>query len=186
MNLIKNQRPAIDKIYFYVKYLFELKFQLLVNGREKFGIKELKNPNGFTDYSQTIGDVYENLEAYYPTKKRKVLILFDDIKADIEANKKLSPIITELLLRGRKLNIVLVFVSKSYFKIPKTKNATHFIMKIPIKKNLPQIESNHLFDIEFKDFMKLFKDYTKETYSFLVKDTTFSSDNPLRFRKNLL
>ena len=73
--------------------------------------------------------------------------------------------------------------------MPKTVrlNATHyFIMKIPNKRELQQIASNHLSDIDFKDFMKLYKDYTKEPYSFLVNDTTLSSDNPLRFRKNLL
>ena len=59
-------------------------------------------------------------------------------------------------------------------------------MKIPHKRELQQIASNHSSDIDFKDFMKLYKDYTKESYSFLVNNTTLSSDNPLRFRKNLL
>ena len=109
--------------------------------------------------------------------------------ADVESNKKLSPIVTELFLRGRKLNISVVFISQSYFKVPNTirPNATHyFIMKIPNKRELQQIASNHLSGIDFKDFMKLPKDYTKQSYSFLVNDTTLSSDNPLRFRKNLL
>ena len=66
-------------------------------------------------------------------------------------------------------------------------NATHyFIMKIPNKRELQQIASNHSFDIDFNDFMKLYKEYTKEPYSFLVNDMTLSSDNLLRFRKNLL
>ena len=107
----------------------------------------------------------------------------------MEANKKLSPVITELFLRGRKLNIPLVFISKSCFKVPKTirLNATHyFIMKIPNERELQQIGSNHSSDIECKDFMKLYKDYTKEPFSFLVNDTTLPSDYPLRFRKNLL
>ena len=106
----------------------------------------------------------------------------------MESNKKLSPKVTELFLRGRKLNISLVFISQSYFKVPKTirLNATHyFIMKIPNKRELQQIASNHSSDIDFKDFMKLYKEYNKEPYSFLVNDTTLSSDNPLRFRKNL-
>ena len=108
----------------------------------------------------------------------------------MESNKKLSPIVTELFLRGGKLNISLVFISQSYFKVPKTirLNATHhFIMKIPNKRELQQIASNHSSDIDFKDFMILYKDYTRKTYSFLIfneKDTTLSSDNPLRFRKN--
>ena len=94
-----------------------------------------------------------------------------------------------MLLRERKLNILLFFISQSYFKVPKTLrlNATHyFIMKIPNKRELQQIASNHSSDIEFKDFMELYKDYTKDPFSFLVNDTTLPSDNPLRSRKNPL
>ena len=79
----------------------------------------------------------------------------------MESNKKLSFIVTELFLRGRKLNISLVFISQSYFKVPKTitLNATYyFIMKILNKRELQQIASNHSSDIDFKDFMKLCKD----------------------------
>ena len=70
-------------------------------------------------------------------------------------------------------------------KTIKLKARHYFIMKIPNKRELQQIASNHLSDIDFKDFMKLYKDYTKEPYSFLVNNTILSSDNPLRFRKNL-
>ena len=134
--------------------------------------------------------VFENLEDYRKNKKEKeMLLVFDDMIADMEYNKKLSPIVTEFFLRGRKLNISLVFISQSYFKDTKTirLNATHyFIMKIPNKRELQQITSNHSSDIGFKDFMKLYKEYTKEPYSFLVNDMTLSSDNPLRFRKSNL
>ena len=163
LNLIKNQQPDIDKIYLYVKDPFESKYQLLINGREKVGIKKLKNLKTFIDYSQTIDNVYEKLEDYNPTKKRIVLIVFDNIMADMESNKKLSPIVTELFLRGRNCNISLVFTSQSYFKVPKTTrlSATHyFIMNIPNKRELQQVASNHSPDIDFKDFMKLYKDYT--------------------------
>ena len=91
LNLIKHERPDIDKIYSYVKDPFKSKYQLLINGREKVGIKTLKNPKAFIDYSQTIEDIYENLEDYNPTKKRIVLKVFDDIIADMESYKKLSP-----------------------------------------------------------------------------------------------
>ena len=99
--------------------------------------------------------------------------MLDDIIADMEPNKKLSPIVTEVFLRGRKVNVSLVFISQSYFKVSKTMrlNATcYFIKKIPNKRELEQIPSNHSSDIEFKDFMQLYKDYTDEPYSFLVKD----------------
>ena len=88
LNLIKHQRPDIDKIYLYIKDQFESKYQLLINGRENVGIKTPKNPKVFTDYSQTIDDDYENLEDYISTKKRRVLIVFDDMIADMESNKK--------------------------------------------------------------------------------------------------
>ena len=129
LNLIKHQRPDIDKIYLYVKDPLESRYQLLINGRERIGIKELKNPKPFIKHLQTIDYVYENLEDYNPTKKSKVLIMFDDMIATMEANKKLSPIVTELFLGGRKLNISIVFISQSYFKVPKIirLNTTHFL-----------------------------------------------------------
>ena len=134
-------------------------------------------------------NVHNNIDDYNPRKKCKVLIVFDDMIADMINNKKLDSIVTELFISGRKLNISIVFITQPYFKVPKvaTLNSTHFfIMKIPNKIELQQIALNHSSDIDFKDFMKIYKKYTKEPYSFLVNDTTFPSDDPLRFRKNLL
>ena len=134
-------------------------------------------------------DVHKDVDDYNPGKKRKVLIGFDDIIADMINNKKLDSIVTELFIRGRKLDISIVFITQSYFKVPKNVrlNSTHiFIMKIPNKRELQQIALNHSSDIDFKDFMKIYKKYTKEPYSFLVNDTTIPSDDPLSFRKNLL
>ena len=162
---------------------------MLINGREKVGTKNLKNPNTFIDYSQIIDGVYENLEDYNPTKKKRVLIVIDNMIVDMESNKKLSPRITELFLRGRKRNIALVFISQSYFKVPKTitLNVTHyFIMKISSKREFQQIASDYLSDIDLKDFMKLYKEYTKKPYSILVNDTALSSNNSLGLRKNSL
>ena len=98
----------------------------------------MKNQKTFIDYSQITDDVYESLEDYNPTKKRTVLIVFDYMIADMESNKKLSPIVAELFLRQRKLNISLVFISQSYFKVPKILrlNATHyFVMNFLTKEN---------------------------------------------------
>ena len=134
-------------------------------------------------------DVYKNIEDYNPGKNRKVLIVFDDMIADMINNKKLDSIVTELFIRGRKLNISIVFITQSYFKVTKDVrlNSTHFfIMKVPNKRELQQIALNHSSDIDLKDFMKIYKKYTKEPYSFLVNDATLPSDDPLRFRKNLL
>ena len=102
--------------------------------------------------------------------------------------KTLSPTVTELFLRGRKLNTLLVFISQSYFKVPKTirLDVTHyFIKKISNKRELQQIPPNHLSDLDFKDFMKVYKEY-KEPYSFLVNDMTLSSDNQIQFWTKLL
>ena len=139
LKLIKHQQPDIDKIYLYVKDQFQSKYQLLINGREKVGIETLKNPKAFIDYSQTIDDAWENLEDRNQTKKRRVLMVFDEMTADMKSNKKLSPIVVKLFLRGRKLNISLVFISQSYFKVSNTirLNATHYyIMKVPNKREL--------------------------------------------------
>ena len=141
------------------------------------------------EYSNDMQDVYKNIEDYNPIKKRKVLIIFDDMIADMISNNKLNPIVTELFIRGRKLNISIVFITQSYFKVPKDVrlNSTHFfIMKIPNKRELQQIALNHSSDIDFKGFMNIYNKSTKEPYSFLVNDTTLPSDNPLRFRRNLL
>ena len=134
-------------------------------------------------------DVYENTEKYNPGKKRKILIVFGDVIADMINNKKLNSIVIKLFVRGRQWNICPVFITQSYFKVPKDVrlNSTHFfIMKIPNKRELQQITLNHSSDIDFKDFIKIYKKCTAEPYSFLVNDATLASDNPLRFRKNLL
>ena len=132
--------------------------------------------------------VYKNIDKYNPNKENKVLIVFDDVIADIINNKKLNSIVTELFIRCRKLNISLVFMSQSHFKVPKSvrNNSTHFvIMKIPNKREIQQIAINHLSDINTKDFINIYKKCTNKPYSFLVIDTTLSANNPLRFRKNL-
>ena len=188
LNLINNQ-PDIDKIYLYAKDPCEAKYQYLIIKREKEGLNHYDDPKAFVEYSNDMQDVYKNIEDYNPRKNRKILIVFDDMIADMINNKKLNPIATELFIRARKLNIFIVFITQSYFNVPKDVRliSTHFfIMKIPNKRELQQITSNHSSDIDFKDFIKIFKKYTAELYSFFVNDTTLPSDNPLRFRKNFL
>ena len=187
LNLINNQ-PDIDKIYLSAKDPNEEKYQYLINKREKVGLDRFDDPKAFIEYSNDMQDVHQNIDDYNPRKKRKVLIVFDDMIAGMINNKKLDSIVTELFIRGRKLNISIVFITQSYFKVPKDVrlNSTNFfIMKVPNKRDLQQIALNHSSGIDFKDFMKICKKCTKEPYSFLVNDTTMSSDNPLRFRKNL-
>ena len=133
-------------------------------------------------------DVYENINEYNIDKKRKILIVFDDMIAEMIINKKMNLIVTELFIRGRKINVSLVFITQSYFKVLKDVrlNATHFfIMKIPNARELQQIPISHSSDINSKDFLAIYKKYAAKPYSFLVNDSIFASDNSLRFRKNL-
>ena len=185
-NLINNQS---DIDYLYAKDPYKKKYQYLINKREKVGLNHFNDPKAFMEYSNDMQDVHKNIEDYNPIKKRKTLIVFDDMIADMINNNKLNPIVTELFIRGRKLNISIAFITQSYFKVPKDVrlSSTHFfIMKIPNKRELQQIALNHPSDIDFKDFMNIYKKCTKEPYSSLVNDTTLPSDDPLRFRKNLL
>ena len=91
-------------------------------------------------------DVYKNIDEYNIDKEHKILIVFDDMIADIIKNKKLNSIVTELFIRGRKLNISLVFITQSYFKVPKDVrlNTTHFfIAKFSNKRAFQQIAIIH-------------------------------------------
>ena len=135
------------------------------------------------EYSNDMEDVFKNIENYNPGKKRKILIVFDDVIADMTNNKKLNPIVTELFIGGKKLNVSVLFITQSYFKVPKgvRLNSTHFFnMKIPNKRELHQIALNHSSDIEFKDFIRIYNKCTAEPYSFLVNDITLPSDDILR------
>ena len=185
LNLIENQLD-IDKIYLYAKDHYESEYQYLINKRESVGINHFNDPKAFIDYSNDMHDVYKNINDYNPDKENKILIVFDDVIADMIHDKKLNSIVTELFIRGRKLNISLVFITKSYFRVPKDDrlNTSHFfIAKIPNKRELQQIAMNHSSDINTKDFANIYKQFTSEPYSSLVNDTTLPSNNPLRFRK---
>ena len=127
-------------------------------------------------------DVYKSIDECNIDKERKILIVFDDMFADMINNKKL------ISIRDRKLNISPVFITQSYFKVPKDVrlNTTHFfISKIPNKRELQQIAINHSSDVRTKDFINIYKECTAKLYSFLVNDTTLASDNPLKFKKIL-
>ena len=185
LNLTENQ-PDIDKIYFYAKGPYEPKNQYLIDKREGVGINHFNDPKTFIEYSNGMFDVYKNIDEFNPDKENKILKAFDDTIANIIHNKKLSSIVTELFIRGRKLNISIVFITQSYFKVPKDgrQNTSHFfIAKIPNERELQQIAIDHSSDISTKHFANIYRKCTAETYSFLVNDTALASDNPLRFRK---
>ena len=172
----------------YARDPYEAKYQYLINKREGVGINHFNNPKAFTEYSNDMHDIYKNIDEYNLDKENKILITFDDMIVDMIHNKKLNLIVTELFIRGRKLNISLAFITQSYFKVPKEVrlNTGHFLIaKIPNKRELQQVAINHSSDISTKDFTNIYRECTAEPYSFLVNDTTLASNNPLRFRKNL-
>ena len=145
MNLIENQ-PDVDKIYLYAKDPSESKYQYLIDKREGVGINHFNNPKAFIEYSNDMHDVYKNIDEYNPGKENKILIVFDDMIVDMIHNKKLNSTVTESFIRGRKLNISLAFITQSYFKVPKDVrlNTSHFfIAKVPNKRELQQIATNH-------------------------------------------
>ena len=105
-------------------------------------------------------DVYENINDYNPIRKRKKLIVFDDMIADIMTNKRFQAIIKELFIRCRKLNISLVFITQSYLSVPEDVrlNTIHYlIMKINNKRELQNIARNHSTDIDYKDFVQMYR-----------------------------
>ena len=120
------------------------------------------------EYSNDI-NIYQNIEEYNPNKKQKILIVFGDMIPDMLSNKKFKSIVTELFIRGRKLKISLIFITHFYFAVSKNirLNSTHyFVMNIPNKRVLQQITFNHSSDIDFQQFMILYKKCTAEPYFF--------------------
>ena len=183
LHLINNSHP-IDKIYLYAKDLSEPKYEFLINEREQAGIKNLNDPHTFIEYSNDMDDVLDDINNYNKNRDKKVLIVFDDMIADIMSSKKFKAIIKELFIRCRNS---IVFITRSYFRTPKDArlNCTHYvIMKIQSRKELQNIAQENSGDIDFNNFLKTYKDYTSEPYSCMIIDTTVPSGNPMRFRKS--
>ena len=188
LNLIKEQ-DDIDKIYLYAKDLNEPKYWFLNKKRKNTGIKHLNDLKVFIEHSNTMDDISNNIDDYNPTRKRKILFVFDAMIADIMTNKKFQAIIKELFIRCRKLNIYFVFITQSYFSVPKKVRLNYtcyFIMKIFNKRELQNIATNHSEDIDYKDFMNIYRQYTSKPYSFLTIGSTLPAKNSLRLRKNHL
>ena len=142
----------------YAKDPYEAKYQYLINKRESVGIDHFNDPKAFIECSINICDAYKNINYYNPNKENKILIVFDDMIVDMIHNKNLNSIVTDLFIRERKSYISLVFITQSYFKVPK--------------------------DVT-KDLANIYRECTSEPYSFFVNDTTLALNNSLRFRKNL-
>ena len=185
LHLINDLHP-IDKIYLYGKDLQEPKYEYLINKREQAGMKNLNDPHAFIEYSDDMDDVLDNIKNYNKNRDKKVLIVLDDMIADIMRNKKFKAIIKELFIRCTELNISIVFITQSYFRTPKDArlNSTHYIlMKIVNKKELKSIAEKNAGNLDYKDFLKMYNYCTKELYSSMTIDARPTVTIP--FKKKL-
>ena len=182
---LRNNLHPIDKIYLYAKDINEPKYEYLINKREQAGIKNLNDPHAFIEYSDDMDDVLDDINNYNKNRDKKVLIVFDDMIADIEYNKKFKRIIKELFYRACKINVSIVFITQSYFRALKDArlNSTHYIlMKIGNKKELKRIAEERSAHLDYKDFLKIYNYCTREPYSFTLIDTRPTAS--VIFKKN--
>ena len=171
LNSIQKGNNIIDKIYLYAKELEEPKYRLLIKKRKLAGIKNLKDKNAFIEYSNNMDDIYDDINDYNKERKRKVLIVFDDMISHVMSNKKAQQVLKELFIRCRKLNVRLCFLTQSYFSVSKDVglNSTHYVIfKLNNKRELQNIAINHSADIDYKDFGKIYRDCTKDPIVFLL------------------
>ena len=184
LHLINNFHP-IDKICLYVKDTDEKKYQYLTNKREQAGIKNLNDPHAFLEYSNDMDDALDDINNYNKNRDKKVLIILDDMIADIMRSEKFKAIVKELFIRCRKLNISVVFITQSYFRTPKDArlNSTHYIlMKMGNKRELKSIAEENSGHLDFKDILKIYNHCTKDPYSFMMVDTRPTAR--VTFKKN--
>ena len=161
----------MDKIHLYAKNLCEPKYHFLVEKCKDAVIKNLGDPSTFTEYANTMDYVYSTINDYNPKNKRKILFVFDYMIPDIMTNQKFKTINKELFIRCRKLHISLVFITQSYFKVPEDVrlNSTHYlIMKIDNRRKLQNIVIDHSTDINYEDFMKIYRICTRFRKNFLI------------------
>ena len=156
LNLIKEQ-DDIDKIYLYAKDLSEAKYEFLIKKGKDAGIKHLNDSKAFIECSNTMD---EKINDYNQIKRRKILIVFDDMIAHIMSNKKFQAAVKELFTRCAKLNISLVFITQSCFSVPKDVrlNSTHHLIMELTTKKLKNIVITHSVDIDYQDFMKIYRE----------------------------
>ena len=194
LNLIKEQGD-IDKICLCAKDLSEPKYEVSIKKREDVGIKYCNDPNAMTECSNRMNDVYQNIDDYSPNSKKKILIVFHDMIADIMSNKKFQTIIKKLFIRCRKSNISLVFYYAVLFlcyKKCEIKFGSLFVYEYQQQKRInhqkikTKIAINHSADIGYNNFMKIYREFTRKPCSFLTIVTTLPASDPLRFRTKLL
>ena len=150
-------------------------------------VLNLNDPHAFIEYSSDMNDVLEDIKNYNKKRDKKVLIIFDDMIADIMRSEKFKAIVKELFIRCRKLNISIVFITESYFRTPKDTrlNSTHYIlMKMGNKKELKSIAEENSGHLDFKDFLKIYNHCTNKPYSFMMVDARPTAR--VTFKKTLM
>ena len=149
----------------------------------------MNDPKAFIEYSNKMDYAYSSINGYNPNRNREILVVLDDMIADIMTNKQFqAAIIKELFIRCKKLNISLAFITEPYFSAPKRVriNSTYYLItNIHNKRKLKDITINHSPDIDYKDFLKVYKKCISELYSFLTIDITLPGYDLLRFRTTL-
>ena len=184
LHLIEKFHP-IDKIYLYAKHTDEDKYQYLINKREQAGIKNLNDPYAFIEYSNDMNDVLEDINNYDKNRDKKLLIIFDNMIADIMRSEKFKTIVKELFIRCRKLNISIAFITQSYFRTLKDARLNsndYILMKAGNKKELKSIAEENSGHLDFKDFLKIYNYCTNEPCSFMMVDTRPTAR--VTFKKN--
>ena len=184
LNSIQRDHNLVEKIYLYAKDLEQPKYKFLIDRREKAGINFINDPNAFIEHSNSINDIFPQIEDYNKRRNRKILIIFDDMISHVMSDKKAQQILRDLFIRCRKSNISLCFLAQFYFSIPKDirLNCTHYILfKLNNKRDLQNIAINRSSDIDYKNFIKIYRHCTREPFNFLIIDTT--KDN--KFIKNV-
>ena len=168
LNAIQRDNNIVDKIYLYAKDLEEPKYKLLIDKREKAGSNFNNDPTAFIEYSNSMDDILSDIEDYNK-RKRKILIIFDDMISNVMPDKKAQQILKDLFIRCKKLNISLYLLTQSHY----------ILFKLNNKRQLQNIAINHSADTYYKDFIKIYRVCTKELFNFLTIDT---KDN--KFIKN--
>ena len=174
LNSIQKDPYIVDEIYLCAKDLEEPKYKLLINKIEKAGINFNNDPTALIEHSNSMDDILSDIEDYNKRRKRKVLIIFDDMISHVMSDKKAKKILKDLLIRCRKLNISICFLTQSYFAVPKDVrlNCNHYVLfKLNNKRELQNIAINHLADIDYEDFIKICRDCTRKPFKFLTIDT---------------
>ena len=187
LNSIQRDHNIVDKIGLYAKDLEEPKYKILINRREQARINFNNDPNVFIEYSNAMNDILPNIEDYNQRRNRKVLIIFDDMISHVMSDRRAQQILKDLSIRWIKLNISLCFLPQSYFSVPKDVrlNCTHYILfKLNNKRELQNIAINHSADIDYKDFIKIYRDCTREPLILPLNFLTIDTTKDRKFIKN--